>query len=490
MKTSTGAKKKKGLTDISNGGAPSDSGAKKRKLVVRPNLDKNFFNGVRTDFASLMEGAPSSGDARCAFLMRLVDGQRGVMDDLTKELNVFELRSFPAATAEEIVSEICVFLLMNFDVPTNHPGNGVTNPKNGCASWLRQGQWTAFAKRGFVSVDDAGAMPTHLRIIDRIPLFVAVTADGPDAELVRVLEAAAPGDAKKNAERLLHRYYVFVMGIFELNASARGAPARIVGVGEASSKLCDRFWSTLSSVDVIGCIMHPDAWFRFPHGTVTAEQLASSRAILERDAHTTLDSVATAVALACGVTLLAGPIVFFQGVFDKVDSAALDLALDARKTRGRAWWDALTPQQQLDRMQGAWDGRDDWWDALSETERRDKVKLMLDGRDDWFNGLSETARQARRDDISSKMIGNTNNTRSTTEHTKGCPNPNCPEQFHTTDAHASRAFQAHFRRESCRPCVAFVRAAIKAGDPHGVLWGWRPGFRSKWPKWISPPKKK
>ena len=133
--------KRKAFDDVTNGGGAAASSAekKKKKTLERVNVDDAFIAELHVSFAGLTEGAPSSGDERRAFFVNLVNNQRSITDELTRKLGVFELRSFPAATAEEIVSEICVFLLMNFDVPTNHPGNGVTNPKNGCVIWLRQG---------------------------------------------------------------------------------------------------------------------------------------------------------------------------------------------------------------------------------------------------------------------------------------------------------------------------------------------------------------
>ena len=91
-----------------------------------------------------------------------------------------------------------------------------------------------------------------------------------------------------------------------------------------------------------------------------------------------------------------------------------------------------------------------------------------------------------------KMIGNTNNTREDTEHLY-CPNPACrggadKGPYRTTYNHTTRDFKKHLAK--CDACADFVRGAIVAHDPHGVLWGWRPGWKSKWPKWLPPPKKK
>jgi hypothetical protein len=67
----------------------------------------------------------------------------------------------------------------------------------------------------------------------------------------------------------------------------------------------------------------------------------------------------------------------------------------------RLWWDSLskqeqrenngffelTPQEQLDRMQGVHDGRDAWWDALTPQQKLDKMQLVIDGRDAWWAAL-------------------------------------------------------------------------------------------------------
>ncbi|KAH8061731.1 hypothetical protein JL722_3681 [Aureococcus anophagefferens] len=339
-KTKKKKAKRKAFDDVTNGAASSsaEKKTKKEKTFERVNVDDVFIADLQSAFAGLTEGAPSSGDERRAFFVNLVNNQRSITDELTRKLGVFELRSFPAATAEEIVSEICVFLLMNFDVPTNHPGNGVTNPKNGCVIWLRQGQWTAFEKFEMIKQADASTIAAKLLVMDRIPLITKVTEHGPDAEFVEIIRRASGGDAKAKAGGLLKQYYLMIMAMFELHACARGAPARVVGVGAESRKLCDCFWSTLSTVKVIGMIMHPDKWHRGPSkleaAKITAEELDKSGFETERLEHVALDDCATNIARACGVQLLEGSgITFFTRCFDRIDPDIIKAARRSAPSR-------------------------------------------------------------------------------------------------------------------------------------------------------------
>ena len=100
---------------------------------------------------------------------------------------------------------------------------------------------------------------------------------------------------------------------------------------------------------------------------------------------------------------------------------------------------------------------------------------------DYNATLSPEDRAARGDKISASMKGNTNNTRPDTKHLP-CPNPACA--YRASFSQKKRDFTNHFA--ACSPCANFVRKTIDAKDPHGVLWGWKPGKPTLWPKWLPP----
>ncbi|KAH8083959.1 hypothetical protein JL720_8203 [Aureococcus anophagefferens] len=199
---------------------------------------------------------------------------------------------------------------------------------------------------------DASTIAAKLLVMDRIPLITKVT-ERPDAEFVEIIRRAG-GDAKAKAG-VSSSSYLMIMAMFELHACARGAPARVVGVGAESRKLCDCFWSKLSSVDVIGMIMHPDKWHRGPSkieaAEITAEELDKSGFETERLEHVALDDCATNIARACGVR--------------DVRSQRM---VEAWQPGGfmRVWWDGLTPQQK-------------------KQEQRDRANRLPHMRDDWVS---------------------------------------------------------------------------------------------------------
>ena len=151
--------------------------------------------------------------------------------------------------------------------------------------------------------------------------------------------------------------------------------------------------------------------------------------------------------------------------------AASWLGLSAEERTARAGWAGLSPEERT--------ARASW--AISPEDCAARGDAISAGLLDYNATLSPEDRAARGDKISASMKGNTNNTRPDTKHLP-CPNPACA--YRASFSQKKRDFTNHFA--ACSPCANFVRKTIDAKDPHGVLWGWKPGKPTLWPKWLPP----
>jgi len=374
------------------------------KTVERLDLDDAFLDELRAAFEELAKDAPKSGRERVAFFKKLAEQRREIVRAIARELEVEELLALPNATLDEISESICAFLFLNYDVSRDHPGDGLNNKKAHCHRWVRESMWKALSTCGFISAEVASAIAAKLLLIDRFPIHMFVSEQGvrldPDEQFVDLVKGVA------NAKRLLKNYYLFVMSLMELNCAGQQREAAPVAVfGKEPRLLAERLWKKVKFMKILGCAMHPENFFKAPQGkrkkTITAEELADSGADLERESYVIISTLAMAILRACSMHSIK-TVTFFEDVFDGIDAKVV---AEARKHRSqrmveawqpggfmRLWWDALSEQEQLDRMQGlrdgARDGFDVWWAALTPQEQLDRMQGVRDGRDAWWAGLS------------------------------------------------------------------------------------------------------
>ena len=384
-----------------------------------------------------------------------------------------------------------------------------------CVVWAGKGMWTSAAG------EHADEIAAGTVLFDTYLLAMDVTRDGlrlkPHVEFVRLC-----GGNLDVARELCELHRDVLLAAVALNAVARGSDANVVSFGEHAEAYVAKQLAPTGLVNVVGRFPHPEAIIM-----VTGDLAAAIE-----DGHTPMtvctkvDKYGTADVTCEKCALLFGYVIKVSFHMDlyRGNKEALEIISALRSQKMRDVWKHMSDEDYEVRCDAIAEGVLDYYATLSPEDRAARGDAISAGLLDYYTTLSpedraargdaiaaswlglsaeertaragwavspedraarcdaiSAGRAARGDKISASMIGNTNNTRSDTKHLP-CPNPACA--YHASFSQKKRDFTNHFAE--CKACADFVRGAIVAHDPHGVLWGWKPGSTSKWPKWLPP----
>ena len=386
---------------------------------------------------------------------------------------------------------------MNYDVdkPGHTVYDGHTDKDNSCVRWATRGLWSAIGLPAAV----VRSISAKVLVIDIFSLKLKTHDDDgkrlkPEEEYVRVCKGV------KNAKQLALLYRDLIVAILIYVKVKKGRAVPVVSFGLSAASFVTAHLTGLDFVDVIGTLMHPEAFLALPTSPATlAKKIANGKIVAVATSLATY--VKADAAVAAVVALLAPGASFFAsfhvGAFNG-HAACLGVISKARSEKSRA--------QMLDRWASMTTAaREAFCKKLSAAAKLayaagklphigNSAKSKADCAAGKLTGLvprkkgdvlSEAAKLKMRKPKSdaSNYVGNTNNTRPDTKHLP-CPNPACA--YRASFSQKKRDFTKHF--VACSLCANFVRETIDAGDPRGVLSGWKPGKPTMWPTWI-PPKK-
>jgi hypothetical protein len=385
----------------------------------------------------------------------------------------------------ENVEDASLFMFLNFDVLRGDPGDYHTNMLNNCIQWAVSRLWRA------VGLPDPAvtAISVGTIVVDIFPLRMP-TSDShgrltPEKTYVALCGSVAA------ARKLSELYRDLIIAMLVLNCVARGEVVNIVTFGDSAERFVTKLVEPLPFVCILGRFMHPESLLALA-GDIK-KKIASGKffcAATNRATYAAADAAVKAVVLLFGLGALPFDDNFHVGLYEGVGDVLGELAkLRSEKSREQmlAFWASKSPAEKKAIGKRMSEGRaamsPEAKAKLAATRRVNGKAAYDEGKLTGFTFKGKTHTAASKKKMQKKAIGNNNNTRPDTKHLS-CPNPACAYQ--ASFSQKKRDFTNHFA--ACSACADFVREAIDAEDPHGVLWGWKPGFQAKWPKWL-PPKK-
>ena len=351
------------------------------------------------------------------------------------------------------------------------------NMDNCCIQWAAFKLWRSIA----AGADAAEAIAAAGVLFDNFLFRMEVSRGKKRLCPAEEFVALCRGDIAIATElATLHRDYV--VAALALNVAARGGvEANVVSFGDVAEAYVAKQLVPTGLVDVAGRFPHPEALLSIK-GDIQ-EKIKNGKifnAPTKREIYVAADSAAAAIARICGFRVV---VTYHVDLYEGHGDLLGELA-KLRSKRMEDVWASLSDDEYAAWCANIADG----WAKLSPEERT--------ARAGWAVSAEEYAARCKANRANSAnsrfSIGNTHNTRPDTPHL-WCPNPACCGGAHDGPYRASfsqkkRDFTNHFA--ACSPCANFVRKTIDAKDPHGVLWGWKPGNKSKWPKWLPPKKPK
>mmetsp|Transcript_28155 Transcript_28155/g.91073 ORF Transcript_28155/g.91073 Transcript_28155/m.91073 type:complete len:362 (-) Transcript_28155:16-1101(-) len=355
-----------------------------------------------------------------------------------------------------------------------------------CVVWAGKDMWTSAAGK------HADEIAAGTVLFDTYLLAMDVTRDGlrlkPHVEFVRLC-----GGNLDVARELCELHRDVLLAAVALNAVARGSDANVVSFGEHAEAYVAKQLAPTGFVNVVGRFPHPEAILM-----VTGDLAAAIE-----DGHTPVtvctkvDKYGTADVTCEKCALLFGHVIkvsFHMNLY-LGNKEALEVISALRSQKTRDMWKHMSDEDyeaRCDAISASWLGlsaeertaRAGWTVSPEDRAARcDAMRKPKSAAAKLNMKKSDAAKAKISASMKVSMIGNTNNTRPDTKHLP-CPNPACAYQ--ASFSQKKRDFTKHFA--ACSECANFVRKTIDAKDPRGVLWGWKPGSTSKWPKWLPPQK--
>ena len=341
-----------------------------------------------------------------------------------------------------------------------------------CVEWAGKGMWTSAAG------EHADEIAAGTVLFDTYLLAMDVTRDGlrlkPHVEFVRLC-----GGNLDVARELCELHRDVLLAAVALNAVARDSDANVVSFGEHAEAYVAKQLAPTGLVNVVGRFPHPEA-IMMVTGDLAAMVEDGQKIVTvctKEDKYGTADLTCEACALLFGHVVT---VTFHMDLY-RGNKEALEIISALRSQKMRDVWKHMSDEDYEVRCDAISAGLLAYWAGLSPEDRAARGDAISAGLLDYYATLSPEDRAARGDKISASMKGNTNNTRPDTKHLP-CPNPACA--YRASFSQKKRDFTNHFA--ACSPCANFVRKTIDAKDPHGVLWGWKPGKPTLWPKWLPP----
>ena len=417
----------------------------------------------------------------------------------------------------ENVEDASLFMFLNFDVLRGDPGDYHTNMLNNCIQWAVSRLWRA------VGLPDAAvtAISAGIVVVDIFPLRMP-TSDS-HGRLTPAKTYVALCGSVAAARKLSELYRDLIIAMLVLNCVARGKVVSIVTFGDSAELFVTKLIEPLPFVCILGRFMHPESLLALA-GDIK-KKIASGKffcAATNRATYAAADAAVKAVVLLFGLGALPFDDNFHVGLYEGFGDVLGELA-KLRSEKGKAWWASKSPAEKQAHGDAVSEGMLAFWasaspafkkafgkrvsKALAAMSAEAKAKLAetrrVNGKAAFDAGkltglkkgrpfkkgekLSEATKLKMRKPKSdtSNYVGNNNNTREDTIHVY-CPNPAC--RYRGSYSQRGRDFKKHLAQ--CSDCADVVRKALAEDDPEGVLFGWKPGSPTGWPKWLPPKKPK
>ncbi len=256
--------------------------------------------------------------------------------DFARRIGVLSVASLPliGAGGALLAGVSCIFF-MNYDVdkPGHTVYDGHTDMDNNCVRWATRGLWSAIGLPAAV----VRSISAKVLVIDIFSLKLAThDADGkrlnPEYEYVRVCEGY------ENAKQLALLYRDLIVAILIYVKVKKGRAVPVVSFGLSAASFVTAHLTGLDFVDVIGALMHPEAFLALPTSPATlAKKIANGKVFAVATKAATYVKADAAVAavvalLAPGATFFAS---FHVGAFNG-HAACLGMISKARSEKSRA----------------------------------------------------------------------------------------------------------------------------------------------------------
>jgi len=225
-----------------------------------------------------------------------------------RRIGVLSIASLPliGAGAGVLAGVSCIFF-MNYDVdkPGHTVYDGHTDMDNSCVRWATRGLWSAIGLPAAV----VRSISAKVLVIDIFSLKLR-TRDkygkrlDPEYEYVRVCEGY------ENAKQLALLYRDLIVAILIYVKVKKGRAVPVVSFGLSAASFVTAHLTGLDFVDVIGALMHPEAFLALPTSPATlAKKLANGKLFAVATSLATY--VKADAAVAAVVALLAPGASFF-----------------------------------------------------------------------------------------------------------------------------------------------------------------------------------